>query len=144
MNHTRNYSWFDKSVLVTEAGNWYNQNGLVTICWHWRDPLRTTEEFYTSNTTFDVSKIDITTSPEYQAMVADIDIVAGYLKQLDNEKIPVLFRPLHEASGGWFWWGAKGPGPCKTLWRLMYDRLVNYHKLKNLILPSGISFREKS
>jgi hypothetical protein len=65
--------------------------------------------------------------------VADIDIVAGYLKQLDNEKIPVLFRPLHEASGGWFWWGAKGPGPCKTLWRLMYDRLVNYHKLKNLI-----------
>ncbi len=133
MNHTRNYSWFDKSVLVTEAGNWYNQNGLVTICWHWRDPLRTTEEFYTSNTTFDVSKIDITTSPEYQAMVADIDIVAGYLKQLDNEKIPVLFRPLHEASGGWFWWGAKGPGPCKTLWRLMYDRLVNYHKLKNLI-----------
>lgn len=133
MNHTRNYSWFDKSVLVTEAGNWYNQNGLVTICWHWRDPLRTTEEFYTSNTTFDVSKIDITTSPEYQAMVADIDIVAGYLKQLDNEKIPVLFRPLHEASGGWFWWGAKGPGPCKTLWRLMYDRLVNYHRLKNLI-----------
>lgn len=133
MNHTRNYSWFDKSVLVTEARNWYNQNGLVTICWHWRDPLRSTEEFYTSNTTFDVSKIDITTSPEYQAMVADIDIVAGYLKQLDNEKIPVLFRPLHEASGGWFWWGAKGPGPCKTLWRLMYDRLVNYHKLKNLI-----------
>lgn len=133
MNHTRNYSWFDKSVLITEARNWYNQNGLVTICWHWRDPLRTTEEFYTSGTSFDVSKIDIPTSPEYQAMIADIDIVAGYLKQLDNEKIPVLFRPLHEASGGWFWWGARGAGPCKSLWRLMYDRLVNYHKLKNLI-----------
>lgn len=133
MNHTRNYPWFNKSVLVTEAGNWYDQNGLVTICWHWRDPLRTTEEFYTSGTTFDVSRINMPTSAEYQAMIADIDIVAGYLKQLDNEKIPVLFRPLHEASGGWFWWGAKGPGPCKTLWRLMYDRLVNYHKLKNLI-----------
>jgi aspartate 1-decarboxylase len=133
MNHTRNYSWFDKSVLINEAKNWYNQNGLVAICWHWRDPSRATDEFYTGSTSFDVSKITETTSPEYQAMLSDIDIIAGYLKQLNNEKIPVLFRPLHEASGGWFWWGAKGPEPCKALWRLMYNRLVNYHKLKNLI-----------
>lgn len=133
MNHTRNDSWFDKSVLINEAKNWYNRNGLVAICWHWRDPLRTTDEFYTTKTTFDVSKITVPASPEYQAMIADIDIIAGYLKQLNNENIPVLFRPLHEASGGWFWWGAKGAEPCKALWRLMYDRLVNYHKLKNLI-----------
>jgi hypothetical protein len=133
MNHTRNYSWFDKSVLINEAKNWYSQNGLVALCWHWRDPSRLTEEFYTSNTSFDVSKITETTSPEYQAMVGDIDIIAGYLKQLNDAHVPVLFRPLHEASGGWFWWGAKGPEPCKALWRLMYDRLVNYHGLKNLI-----------
>ena len=133
MNHTRNYSWFDKSVLINETKNWYNSNGLVAICWHWRDPLRTTDAFYTADTGFDVSKIAETTSPEYQAMVGDIDIIAGYLKQLNSENIPVLFRPLHEASGGWFWWGAKGPEPCKTLWRLMFDRLVNHHGLKNLI-----------
>ena len=133
MNHTRNYSWFDKSIVVNEARNWYNRNGLVAICWHWRDPLRINDEFYTANTTFDVSKITQTTSAEYQAMLADIDIIAGYLKQLNDENIPVLFRPLHEASGRWFWWGAKGPEPCKTLWRLMFDRLVNYHGLKNLI-----------
>jgi hypothetical protein len=133
MNHTRNWSWYDKSVLVTETRNWYNNNGLVALCWHWRDPSRTTDEFYTSQTSFDVSKITETTSPEYQAMLADIDIIAGYLKQLNDENIPVLFRPLHEAAGGWFWWGAKGPEPCKALWRLMFDRLVNYHGLKNLI-----------
>lgn len=133
MNHTRNWSWYDKSVLVNETRNWYNNNGLVALCWHWRDPSRTTDEFYTSNTTFDVSKITETTSSEYQAMLADIDIIAGYLKQLNDENVPVLFRPLHEAAGGWFWWGAKGPEPCKVLWRLMFDRLVNYHGLKNLI-----------
>ncbi len=133
MNHTRNYSWFDKSVLINETKNWYNNNGLVAICWHWRDPSRNTDAFYTADTGFDVSKITATTSPEYQAMVSDIDIIAGYLKQLNSENIPVLFRPLHEASGGWFWWGAKGPEPCKTLWRLMFDRLVNHHGLKNLI-----------
>lgn len=133
MNHNRNYSWFDKSVLISETKNWYNRNGLVAICWHWRDPSRATEAFYTADTGFDVSKITETTSPEYQAMLGDIDIIAGYLKQLNNENIPVLFRPLHEASGGWFWWGAKGPEPCKTLWRIMFDRMVNYHGLKNLI-----------
>ena len=133
MNHTRNWGWYDKTVLINETKNWYNQNGLVIICWHWRDPLRTTDEFYTSKTTFDVSKITETTSPEYQAMIADIDIIAGYLRQLDDENIPVLFRPLHEAAGGWFWWGAKGPELCKALWRLMFNRLVNYHGLNNLI-----------
>lgn len=133
MNHTRNYNWYDKSVVVNEARNWYNRNGLVAICWHWRDPSRATDEFYSSGTAFDVSKITETTSPEYQAMLSDIDIIAGYLKQLNTENIPVLFRPLHEASGKWFWWGAKGPEPCKALWRLMFDRLVNYHSLKNLI-----------
>jgi len=133
MNHNRNYSWFDKSVLVTEARNWYNRNGLVAICWHWRDPSRATEAFYTADTQFDITKIYETTSAEYQAMLSDIDIIAGFLKQLNNENIPVLFRPLHEASGGWFWWGAKGAEPCKALWRLMFDRLVNYHGLKNLI-----------
>lgn len=133
MNHNRNYSWFDKSVLVTEARNWYSRNGLVAICWHWRDPSRATEAFYTADTQFDITKIYETTSAEYQAMLSDIDIIAGFLKQLNNENIPVLFRPLHEASGGWFWWGAKGAEPCKALWRLMFDRLVNYHGLRNLI-----------
>lgn len=133
MNHTRNYNWFDKSVVVNEARNWYNRNGLVAICWHWRDPSRATEAFYTADTQFDISKISETTSAEYQAMLSDIDIIAGYLKQLNNDHIPVLFRPLHEASGRWFWWGAKGPEPCKAVWRLMFDRLVNYHGLKNLI-----------
>jgi hypothetical protein len=133
MNHTRNWSWYDKSIVVNEAKNWYARNGLVAICWHWRDPLRTTDEFYTSKTSFDVSKITNTSSAEYQAMVSDIDIIAGFLKQLQDAKIPVLFRPLHEASGAWFWWGAKGAELCKALWRLMFDRLVNYHGLKNLI-----------
>jgi len=133
MNHTRNWGWFDKTVLLNETRNWYNQNGLVALCWHWRDPSRSTDEFYTSKTTFDISKITDPSSAEYQAMLSDIDIIAGYLKQLQNSKTPVLFRPLHEASGEWFWWGAKGPEPCKALWRLMFDRLVNYHGIKNLI-----------
>lgn len=47
--------------------------------------------------------------------------------------MPVLWRPLHEAGGGWFWWGNSGPEAYKQLYILMYDRLVNHHGLNNLI-----------
>lgn len=45
----------------------------------------------------------------------------------------MLFRPLHEAGGAWFWWGAKGGVPCKQLYAILYDRIVNYHQIHNLI-----------
>lgn len=133
MNHTRNYSWFDKNILINEATGWYANHGLVALCWHWRDPLRKTEEFYTEKTTFDVSRISDTLSQEYKAMVSDIDIIAVWLKALKNADIPILFRPLHEASGKWFWWGAKGPEPCKALWKLIFNRLTVTHGINNLI-----------
>ena len=112
---------------------WWDNNGIVGLMWHWRDPLTKTGSFYTANTTFDVSKITDTNSDEYKAMVKDIDTIAVYLKEFKDANIPVIWRPLHEAAGGWFWWGAKGAEPCKALWHLMYDRLVNYHGLNNLI-----------
>jgi mannan endo-1,4-beta-mannosidase len=113
--------------------DWWNNNGIVALMWHWRDPLTKTGSFYTQNTTFDVSKISDTNSPEYKAMVNDIDTIAMYLKEFRDANIPVIWRPLHEAAGAWFWWGAKGSAPCKALWQLMYNRLVNYHGLNNLI-----------
>jgi len=115
------------------GSDWWNNNGIVSLMWHWRDPLTKSGAFYTDNTTFDVSKISDTSSPEYLAMLEDIDLIASYLKDFKDANIPVIWRPLHEAAGGWFWWGAKGPGACKSLWYLMFDRLVNYHGLNNLI-----------
>ena len=55
------------------------------------------------------------------------------LKLLQDAHVPVLWRPLHEANGRWFWWGAHGPEPCKKLWRLMFDRFTSRHNLTNLI-----------
>jgi mannan endo-1,4-beta-mannosidase len=63
----------------------------------------------------------------------DIDTIAVQLKKLQSKGIPVLFRPLHEAEGGWFWWGAQGPEPCKKLWRILYQRLTHHHRINNLI-----------
>ena len=70
--------------------------------------------------------VDALTDGHWQNTVlkADLDELAGYLKLLQDEGIPVLFRPLHEASGGWFWWGSKTGADFVALWRYVFDYLT--------------------
>jgi len=133
MHCNRGYNWYDEKQTVKDAKVWWDKKGIPVLCWHWRDPSRLTESFYSNETSFDISKIDDPGSAQYKAMVADIDYISGLLKELQDLQVPVIWRPLHEAAGGWFWWGTKGPEPCKKLYRLMFDRMVNVHGLKNLI-----------
>lgn len=117
---------------VRNAKKWAEQGGIVAFSWHWRAP-KDGNDFYTNKTKFDVTKAVTPGTEEYELTLKDIDAVAASLKQLQEAKIPVLWRPLHEAEGGWFWWGAKGAEPCMKLYRLLFDRLNNYHQLRNLI-----------
>lgn len=67
------------------------------------------------------------------AIITDIDAVSETLKPLADKDIPVLWRPLQEAGGDWFWWGADGVEPYRWLWDTMYRRMTEYHGLHNLI-----------
>ncbi|MBN1764133.1 MAG: hypothetical protein JW860_02665 [Sedimentisphaerales bacterium] len=116
--------------------------GMVSLSWHWNAPTDLIDEpgaewwrgFYTFATTFDIEAVLADPEGErYQLLIRDLDAIAVELEKFQDADLPVLWRPLHEASGGWFWWGAKGPGPFIELWQLMYDRYVNYHGLHNLI-----------
>ncbi len=133
MHCFRDYNWYHNAQPIEDAKAYWDRSGIPVFCWHWRDPSRKTEEFYSNKTNFDVSKINDPASDEYKAMIADIDSVSKLLKVLQTQKVAVIWRPLHEAAGGWFWWGAKGAAPCKKLYQVMYDRMVNYHGLRNLI-----------
>ncbi|RCW76883.1 glycosyl hydrolase [Saliterribacillus persicus] len=124
------------------AIDWWNKGGIVAFTWHWNAPKDLINEpgnewwsgFYTRATTFDVEyALNHPESEDYKLLIRDIDVIADELIKLQEAGVPVLWRPLHEAEGGWFWWGAKGPEPTKELWRLMYDRMTNYHNLNNLI-----------
>jgi mannan endo-1,4-beta-mannosidase len=115
---------------VEEAIKYWNSGGLVSFCWHWRDPGNKTTAFYTKGTDF---RIDLNDPIIKKQLLDDIDLIAADLKKLEKAGVPVLWRPLHEASGGWFWWGASGAEPFIELWKLMIDRLNNYHNIHNLI-----------
>lgn len=69
-----------------------------------------------------------------KAWKENADKIAGYLKQLQDADIPVLWRPYHEMNGVWFWWcNHRGDRGFKRLWIMMYDYFTNHHKLNNLI-----------
>lgn len=119
---------------IESAIKWSKKGAIITFCWHWFSPMYGKDKsFYTSNTKFDLNTALVEGSKEYIEMIKDLDAIAEKLKILRDNNIPVLWRPLHEADGGWFWWGAKGAKPYIKLYRLMYDRYVNYHNLNNLI-----------
>lgn len=133
-----------RGTSVTDAIKWWKDGGLVTCCWHWNAPLGLVDKnepnkhwydgFRPEATTFDfATALNNPQSDEYKALLKDIDVIAVQLQKMQDAGMAVLWRPLHEASGAWFWWGAYESGPYIKLYRLLYDRLVNYHKLNNLI-----------
>jgi hypothetical protein len=120
--------------------------GIVSLMWHWNAPTDLINSatnqwwrgFYTDASTFDIAAVMAdTTGSRYQLLKRDIDSIAVQLKKFQAANIPVLWRPLHEAPGAFFWWGAKGPEAYKALWRMLYKRLTNYHQLHNLIWVYG-------
>ncbi len=74
-----------------------------------------------------------TSSTLYQNIIKDIDAIADYFLELQNAGVACIFRPLHEASGGWFWWGREGAEPFKKLYHLIYDEMVNVKGVHNII-----------
>lgn len=121
------------------AKDLHRRGGIPAFTWHWRDPSRQTGEFYSDSTPMKASKAlkadgswD-TTSTLYQQIVGDIDVVADYLLELQAEGMACIFRPLHEASGGWFWWGREGADVFKALYRLIYDEMVSVKGVHNVI-----------
>lgn len=130
----------DTTKVVEYAIEYWEAGGIVTLCWHWCPDSRYDNgknnwgTFYTENTTFDLQKaLNGQDAYGYEHLLADIDAIAAELKKLQDAGVPVLWRPLHEASGGWFWWGASGAEPYLELYKLLYDRLTNVHGLNNLI-----------
>lgn len=139
--------WLDYSD-GTVVADWWKAGGLVGCMWHWQVVANNGTDWTCSpgtkpgETSMDPTCIDDPSSAGYRQLVRDIDQVASYLKTMQKQGIAVIWRPLHEGAGNtyeyeggkaWFWWGAKGADAYKKLWRFLYDRLVNYHQLNNLI-----------
>lgn len=131
--------------MIDEAIEWSKESGgLCAFTWHWNVPKNIDNPeggyaFYTSEIT-NFSQVNAVTpgTKEYKTVIHDIDLIATKIQRMESEGVTILFRPLHEASGAWFWWGLQGRDSAtnevfQKLWYMIYDRLENYHKLTNII-----------
>lgn len=131
--------------MIDEAIEWSKESGgLCAFTWHWNVPKDIDNPeggyaFYTNEIT-NFSQVNAVTpgTKEYETIIHDIDLIATKIQRMESEGVTILFRPLHEASGAWFWWGLQGRDSAtnevfQKLWYMIYDRLENYHKLTNII-----------
>ncbi len=140
-----------KAKDVDLAIQWSNDGGLVVYDWHWYAPYENCS-FYSKDTKFSlanaVTDVELATlsleeikalqesgkiSIEAYKIIQDIDNISALMQRMEDAGVTVMWRPMHEASGGWFWWGASGADAYKWLWKLMYHRMTDYHELDNLI-----------
>lgn len=130
---------------VDDAIEWHTQSsGLITMTWHWNVPKdidkpNMGKAFYSDEiTNFSLQNAVTPGTKEYEVIIHDIDLIAIQLQRMEEAGVPVIWRPLHEASGSWFWWGGVSrdgstEDAYRKLWYIIFDRLENYHKLTNLI-----------
>ena len=130
-------------AIVDETIKKWREGYLVTLMWHegrpTDDPPYGWKESIQGKLT-DAQWTELITpgSELNKRWLVQVDSIAFYLKQLRDAHVPVLWRPYHEMNGVWFWWGnKKGENGIARLWKMMYDRFTNYHKLNNLLWVWG-------
>ena len=124
----------DNRGTLDKAWDWANRGGIITFTWHWFSPLGGRDKaFYAANTDFDAQKALQPGTPENVAFYHDMDHMAELLRPFCEARIPILWRPFHEAEGKWFWWGAKGVEVARELFREMHRHYTKVHHLDNLI-----------
>jgi mannan endo-1,4-beta-mannosidase len=142
-------SYLARQDIVDEAIMQNKKGSIITICWHAVPP--TADEPVTfqpqpgadstilhsvQGRLLDQQFKDLLTpgTALYKHWCRQVDSIAVYLKKLQYAHVPVIWRPYHEMNGDWFWWGGRtGEFSTIKLYRQLFDRLVNYHKLNNLI-----------
>jgi len=96
------------SVSFSRMQNWmvraFEKGGIMTLSWHFDNPV-------TGGDTWDVTPAVYAIIPggdkhdEYKALLDKLAEFLVALKTEDGTFVPVIFRPFHEHTGSWFWWG---------------------------------------
>jgi len=125
----------------------YERGGVNTVSWHLNNPVNDSSAWDTTN--YSVREI-LSAGPAHEKYKNHLDHVAGFLNSLkadDGTMVPVIFRPFHEHTGSWFWWGKNfcTPDEYIALWHFTIDYLRKEKKMNHLIIAyssSDIQSRE--
>jgi len=114
------------------------QGHVIQISNHIVSPVNTfSDNFKTAITNEQYARILQDGTIERERWMDILDEVAIGLEKFQQANVPVIFRPLHEMNGDWFWWGADtvsgGSADRQELFKRLYVDMHNYYsKTKNL------------
>ncbi len=138
-----------RQQIVDDAIKYHKDGTIITLMWHAVPPTMNEPVTFKGGIQSKLSDIQwndlITPGTAINARwKSQVDVIAFFLKQLTGAKVPVLWRPYHEMNGKWFWWGAReGENGYQKLYKMLFDRLVNYHQINNMIwVFNGNELRE--
>jgi mannan endo-1,4-beta-mannosidase len=103
----------------------YERGGVITLSWHAANPI-------TGGGSWDVGDSSVQTvlygGVNHEKFMQWLDNIAAFvnsIKTAKGVKVPIIFRPYHENSGHWFWWGAPHctAEQYKQLWTMTYRRI---------------------
>lgn len=124
------------SHIRDAAVSHYEKGGIVTFSWHIANPL-------TRGDSWDISSKETVSSilesgakhEQFRQWLSRCADFLSSLKDSSGETVPVIFRPWHEHTGSWFWWGKDlcSVEQYKALWTMTFDYMTKERGLKNLI-----------
>lgn len=125
----------DMQTWIVEG---YERGGVVTVSWHMNNPVSGGDAW---DTTSAVPEI-LPGGTHHADYVAMLDRFARFADGLDagfwswmglGHHVPIIFRPFHEMTGDWFWWGVAAPEDYKQLWRFTVEYLRDEKDLHHLL-----------
>ncbi|MGZ7444673.1 glycosyl hydrolase [Paenibacillus sp. TH7-28] len=152
MNYNPLYGWEDGTT--ERMIDWVNnRGGIATASWHINVPRDfnayqlgefvdwKNATYKPTETNFNTANAVVPGTKENQYVMMTIEDLAEQLQILQDNNVPVIFRPYHEAEGNgglngegaWFWWASAGADVYKQLWDLLYTELTETYGLHNLI-----------
>ena len=106
---------------------------ILTLHWHWHFNGDSAWQGKRKKKV-DVGRLVTPGTPEHAQVLKELAKAADTLQAFEDADVPILWRPLHEIDGGWFWWtDKKAPANTARLWRMMFDYFTHERKLDNLI-----------
>ncbi len=126
-----NIEWENMKGWIKEG---YSRGGIITISWHMNHPV-------TDGNTWDRTPAVAAIIPggeQHEKFKTWLDTFADFTQDLigeEGELIPVIFRPYHEHTGSWFWWGEEQTSVEEyiILWRFTVEYLRDEKGVHNLL-----------
>jgi len=125
-------SWDPTPAVHAEAATYvYAQGGFVALDWHMRG-CANTASFNAAGNEACLCKLANDDAYARQWLIdGNVKVLADALVAQGLDRIPIIFRPLHELNGNWFWWGkpywsCSGVVTGEAAYQKVYRTIVTY------------------